>query len=43
MPHGIGKIFCINIGPDSYPVELEFYGKFKEGKKVNYGKNSCKK
>jgi hypothetical protein len=40
MPHGIGKILSKNIGPDSYPVDFEFYGKFEEGKKVDYGNNS---
>jgi hypothetical protein len=40
MPHGIGKICCKQTGPESYPVDFEFYGKFKAGKKVDYGKKN---
>jgi hypothetical protein len=41
MPHGSGKMIYRKVegcGVELYPMEFEFYGKFKEGKKVNPGK-----
>ena len=35
MPHGSGKIIYKKIiGIETYPMDFEFYGKFKEGKKI---------